>query len=196
SRGGTSRSEGGGHRGPTCVRVGETSLVSLLPDQTNQAQTVDATPTLYWYIPPTPASAAEFVLTDDQGEILYLQEIALPEQPGVVKLTLPIEAALVVGSRYRWIFSLMCDESAPSRNTYVSGYIERTTLSSLARTRLRTAEPLEQAQIFAQSNIWHDALDRVAQVRKHRQDAWEGLLASVGLSAIAQEPFQDCCTAK
>ncbi len=196
SRGGTSRSEGGGHRGPTCVKVGETPLMSLLPKQASQAQTVDSTPTLYWYIPSTPASSAEFALTDEAGEVLYLAMIVLPEQSGVVKLRLPGEAALEVGASYRWTFSLLCDQSAPSRNVYVSGRIKRTSLSSPALTRLQGADPLEQAKIFAQSNIWHDTLDRVAQVRRDRQDEWEELLISAGLSAIAQEPFQDCCTAK
>ncbi len=194
SRGGTSRSEGGGHRGPACVRPGATPLMPLLPNRATRAQTVDPTPALYWYIPPTPAQTAEFMLTDHQGEVWYMTTVDLPKQPGVVKLTLPQAAALEKGSTYQWTFSLLCDEEEPSRNTYVSGSIERTTLSASALTQLQTSDPLQQAQVFAQSKIWHDTLDRVAQIRPQRQSEWEELLTSVGLSVIAQEPFQDCCT--
>lgn len=187
---------GGGHRGPVCIEPGTPSLMSLLPSQSRSAQTINPTPTLYWYIPATLAQTAEFVLTDDQGEMAYMTTVNLPQQAGVVKLTLPSEAALKVGPTYQWTFSLLCDEFQPSRNPHVIGSIERTVLSPSMQAQLQTADPLEQAQVFAQSKIWHDTLERVAQVRHYRQDEWEELLTSVGLSMIAQEPFQDCCTTK
>ncbi|MGF1601764.1 MAG: DUF928 domain-containing protein [Thermosynechococcaceae cyanobacterium] len=196
SRDGPARSEGGGHRGPACISPHSTPLLALLPSQTQQAQTVDSTPTLYWYIPPTPAQQAEFVLINSQGDLTYQATIRLPQQSGIMRLTLPKEAALAIDKTYQWTFSLLCDEQEPSRNSYVSGDIKRTTLSSAIQTQLQTADPFKQAQVLAQSKIWYDTLDRVAQVRSQRQEEWVELLTSVGLSAIATEPFQDCCTAQ
>lgn len=196
SRDGPARSEGGGHRGPACISPNVTPLLSLVPHQTQQAQTIDPTPTLYWYIPPTPAQQAEFILVNGEGDLTYQTTIRLPQQSGIMRLKLPQEAALEIDKTYQWTFSLLCDQEEPSRNTYVSGNIRRTTLSSAIQTQLQTADPFRQAQVLAKSKIWYDTLDRVAQVRSQRQEEWVELLTSVGLSAIATEPFQDCCMAQ
>lgn len=197
SRDGPERSEGGGHRSPACININAMPLLPLLPDQTQQAQaTADPTPTLYWYIPPTLAQKAEFVLVNGQGDLKYQTTITLPPQSGIVRLTLPEAAALEVEVPYRWTLSLLCNEEQPSRNPHVFGDIKRILLSSSAQTQLQTTDPLKQAQVLAQFKLWYDTLDRVAQIRLQRQDEWVELLTSVGLSAIAQEPFQDCCTAR
>lgn len=199
NRGAPKATTGGGSRGEdtTCIsaKENEPSLIALMPNRENAGKTAAATPTLYWYIPESTATSGEFVLLDEDDNEAYQTTFALPGQPGIVKLSIPTTASLKTGKRYSWSFSLICDSQYRNRDQYVEGVIEYTELNWDLKEQLKNATPLEKARLYAESAVWHETFDTVAQLRSENPTEWEELLTSVGLEVIAQAPFRDCCIA-
>ncbi|MBD2664324.1 hypothetical protein B6N60_01123 [Richelia sinica FACHB-800] len=197
-RGAPQRTIGGGTRSPSCLSLeeGKPSLTAVMPTKENAGQTISEHPTFYWYVPKTTAKMGEFVLIDDQGEEIHKANVKLPDIASIVRFSLPNTTSLKIGKNYQWYFTMLCDTDDWSQNQFVSGSIQRTTLSSSLDNYLDRSAPLKQAKIYAQYKIWYDTLDRVAQIRTQQPAEWEELLESVDLKAIAKEPIFDCCIPK
>jgi hypothetical protein len=198
NRGTPQRTGAGGRRGSSCIPTnnGQQSLTALMPTWDNQGKTVKDNFILYVYVPKTTTKTGEFVVIDDQGNDIYQTNFTPPTQPGIVQMTIPASASLKVGKKYQWYFTLICDPDDRSKDEYVSGLVERTTLGTLLNNSLKQASPLKQAEIYAQKNIWHDTIQNVASVRTEYPEVWRDLLKSVGLEKFAKEPFIDVVTTK
>src|SRR5919199_274396 len=202
--GAPSRTAGGGQRGgpsggPSCV-TGRIPLTALAPSN-NLGTTVSGNPTLFWYVPQTEAKSAKFMMIDNQGNEFYTTTLPLKGTPGVVKLSLPANVSLQPGKNYIWRLELNCDLENPSEQKFVRGLVKRTELNVEQKTQLAAAtEPLQKAQVYADAKVWQETLTILAQLRSTRPndpritDAWQELLMSVQLNAIATEPLVDCCT--
>lgn len=198
NRGAPKTTAGGGSRGDsnscTNVKEGEIPLVALMPNRENVGKTATATPTLYWYIPQTTATEGEFVLLDQDKNEVYQTSFVLPSKPGVVKLSIPAKL-LKPSNSYSWSFMIICDSQYRNRDKYVEGVIEYAELDSVIKSQLEQQTPLEQAKLYAENKIWFETLNTIAQLRAKNPLEWEELLKSVGLEAIAPEPFAYCFTA-
>ncbi|NET35663.1 MAG: DUF928 domain-containing protein [Cyanothece sp. SIO1E1] len=192
-RGAPGRTIGGGIRGDSCIDTKGTPLTALMPgDQV--AKTVTPHPTFFWYVPETTAKQAEFFISDESGNKVYQGTILLAETPGVLKMQLPETSLdLETNQNYYWEFAIICDPLDRTRDAYVQGMIQRTELNLDLQTRLGEADLLERAQLYAKEQIWQDTLTIAAQLWRPNRYIWVGLLNSVGLDAIAQEPLVDCC---
>jgi hypothetical protein len=188
-RGAPARTTGGGSRGSSCVAEGETPLVALMPTRNNVGTTVTAHPTLFWYIPQSRAQLAEFVLINSLGEEVYLATVTLAGTPGILKLDLPETVALEIGQDYLWQFAIICDSQDRESDVFVRGLLQRRELSRNLQNQLKSATGLEQAQIYANAEIWHDSLAMIAELRSSEPVEWEELLNSIGLLDIATSPF-------
>ncbi|WP_238360609.1 DUF928 domain-containing protein [Iningainema tapete] len=156
-------------------------------------------PTLWVYVPyiKGSASTAEFVLQDDEdANPIYQTNIALPDAPGVIGISLPASApGLKVGKPYRWFVNVYCDPQKPDSLIYVEGMIQRVNQSQAIAQQLKSAQPKQQVDIYAQNGLWYDAITTLAQLRqKNPQDGtlvaeWKDLLDSVGLSDVAAKPL-------
>jgi hypothetical protein len=184
-----------------CVKGG-IPLTALTPTN-NLVTTVSGNPTLFWYVPQTEAKSAQFEVVDNQEHTVYQTTLAVNGTPGVVKLSLPATVSLETGKDYSWSLALICNTGDPSDDSFVKGRIKRTELSSEQETQLAQAtEPLKKAQVYAEAKIWQETLTILAQLRDERPNdsnvtaAWEELLKSVQLEAIAKEPLVKCCTAQ
>lgn len=189
------------------VRSGENScvtrdkpLAALVP-KNNVWTTVSENPTLVWYIPQTGATSAEVVITDDRNNDVYWATLTLKGLPGVVQFTPPKTVILEPGKDYTWILALSCDPDYSTDTFYIQGLLERTELTAEQKAKLAQAkEPLNQAQVFADAQIWQEALVTLAQLRRDNPNdpkiaqEWKELLESVDLEALATEPLVDCCT--
>ncbi|MTJ53166.1 DUF928 domain-containing protein [Anabaena sp. UHCC 0253] len=197
-RGAPERTVGGGRRGTSCITLdkGKPSLTALMPTRDNVGNTTSDTPSLYVYVPKNTAKTGEFVLMDEIGDEIYKANFPMPNRAGIVKLNIPKTVPLKVSQRYQWYFTIACDLEDWSRNEFVKGSIQRIALSSSVNSSLTKAEPLKQAKILAQYNVWHDTLDKIAQVRTQKPSEWKELITSVGLQDIVNEPILDCCQAK
>jgi len=155
-------------------------------------------PSWLFYVPYIKNSAypAEFVLQDQQSNPIYQKAIALPERPGVIRVSLPANAPpLEVGKQYRWFFSIYCDQQKESPPIYVEGVIQRVNLKQATVQELNTAEPLKRFAIYAQNGIWYEALTTLAELRQKNpkntavQSEWQNLLGSIRLDKLAAEPI-------
>lgn len=202
SVGGPRRAVGGGTRGPVQACVTSASPLTVLSPHSNVVTTVSAQPTLYWYIPRTQAKVADFLVYDEQGQIVYQTPIALKGIPGVVKLRLPRTLALEMGQEYDWKLALRCNSTDEGENVAVGGTLKRTALTSTQKDQLAAAkQPIKQAEVYAKAGIWQETISILAQLRHERPSdrnvnaAWKELLESVDLKDIANAPLVECCRA-
>jgi hypothetical protein len=211
--------EGGISRGAdaTASCAGEPVTVTSLLPKTNVAQlaaaekaeieiekTVAERPTFFIHVSQTSAQEAEFILKkkigeDNNGQPVYDEDkfvdqtVALPKNPGIVSISLPADAAaLEVGSSYYWTFQVICEPTDRTKDVTVDGAVQRIELDSSLANKLQQAEPRDRPGIYAEAEIWTDALSTLADLRKANpndqqlQDDWNDLLSSVGLDKVAQ----------
>ncbi len=182
------RTASGGRRGDSCTEAGALPATALVP-QNNLVTTVSETPTLFFYIPQTKMKTAELVLMDNEGNEFFQSKIALSGKSGVMKVVVPSTVKLEENKTYRWEFSIICNTQDRMGDSYIQGMLQRTPLSRELKTKLGAAKPLQQAELLAKAKIWHESLAIAAQLRPTNPTAWEELLKSVGLGAIATKPF-------
>ncbi len=198
NRGAPKITSGGGTRSDdtSCISTQEgiLPLVALMPNRENKAKTASKTPNLYVYIPQTTATEGEVVIVDENEQEVYFSQFTLPTQPGMVKVTLPV--AFEAGKSYNWSFMVICDSRYRNRDKFVEGVIEFVDLDSKVENQLKTASPLEKAQLYADSTLWFEAFDIVAQTRAENPTTWQELLNSVGLDMLVDAPILNCCQAK
>jgi hypothetical protein len=195
-RGLPGRREGGGTRGGCLAQ--QPALTALMPN-TNIGLTVTEYPSFFWYVPQNSAAAGEFVLLDQSNAEVYKTIVPVSQQAGVVSVKLPSDgsvSALEVDQSYRWYFSLICDPLDRSADAFTSGWIKRVEPSSTLTQELATATAEEKPLIYAQADIWYDALAALVQLRHDQPqnpalvNQWETLLSSVGLEQIAHQPLR------
>jgi hypothetical protein len=198
------RTAGGGMRGSACTTKG-TPLTALVPgDGVNTLAGNRAT--LFVYVPTVGAvikngkpvvdtrgnkvyPKAELTVTDEMGNDVGTKEVALTGKPGVLQVSLPEKATLQPNKKYFWEFAIVCDAEDRTKDQVVQGLLQRVQLSSEVQTALKGATPLKQAELYAKAKIWQETLVTAAQLRNTNPKAWEDLLNSVGLKALAKEPF-------
>jgi len=194
---------GGAKRG-LCPQV-KTDLTALVPF-TQEPSTITnvwslttaAHPTFWFYVPYSQnfVYPVEFVVEDQASKQIYQKAIALPNQPGIMSISLPADTApLAVNKQYRWFFTVYCDQNKQSPPVYVEGVVKRVNLNPAITQQLQKATPLQQFAIYAQHGIWHEAITTLAQLlRKNPQDPtletqWQDLLTSIHLGNVAKEPI-------
>lgn len=174
-------------------------------------------PTLFWYLEsPAPAVSAKFLLVKGseslgkQRQIVHEATLQLPETAGIVSLPWPeASPALEVGAQYQWYLSFSCDPAATEPDSQLSGWLlRRSPQESLSASKLSDLDTAKaesdlrtQAQIFAESGIWQDALMAMVQLRQEAasspgqsrspnfEQEWERFLASAGLESVSASPL-------
>lgn len=177
-----------------CSEWGKTPLTALMPAN-NRGTTVNARPTLFWYLPKSIARSAELVIVDENRNKVYQTTIAVPSNPGIVQLRLPTTVSLEVGKTYLWELALICEPENRGVDEFVQGEIQRVPLDAALEETLARSDALERAQLYARASIWHETVNTLAQLRNSHPGEWEQLLRSVGLAAISSQPLVPCCTA-
>lgn len=197
------RTGGGGTRdlSKSCI-PGNTSLTVLAPIN-NLVTTLSTNPTLFWYVPQTTAKFAQLLIDDEQGNDIYQATLTLEGTPGVVKVSLPSSISLETDKNYRSVFALVCNPEDRFQDVWAEGWLKRTQLNLQQKTQLAEAkEPLQQIEVYTQAKVWQEPLTLLAQLHQDRPqdstitEAWQKLLDSVGLEAIATAPMVECCTAQ
>ncbi|MCT7948627.1 DUF928 domain-containing protein [Ancylothrix sp. C2] len=199
-RGAPPRTADGGSRGCGLVKPGQKGLTALTPGN-SLPLTVSEKPTFFWYVPASTAVRLEFTLMDEtDSQVIYTTKIPLPSKAGIVGFTLPKTnaPALKIGKMYHWYLAMVCDSNDRTGDTVVDGWIERTVQSASLTEQLNQANSLsEQAAVYADAGIWHEAVSTLAKLRQNQPEnqellnSWERLLRSVELERFAQEPVVD-----
>ncbi|MEG4351568.1 DUF928 domain-containing protein [Microcoleus sp. LAD1_D3] len=180
-----------------CASISQLGLTALVP--TNKiGRTVFDYPTFFFYLPPTEAESAEFILKDQSGNQIYKQDLTISNLSGVIGVSIPTNknvAPLEVGKSYTWNFTVICDSQDRSADQIQIGTVRRVELSADIRRQLDQADPRQKTFIYAENGIWQDALSTLAAARRDQPNDttfkadWESLLDSVKLGEIAQEPI-------
>ncbi|MGB3405439.1 MAG: DUF928 domain-containing protein [Microcoleaceae cyanobacterium] len=169
---------------------GDTPLTALIPEETEAQKTISPRPQLFLYVPQTSAEMIEFQLFDQEGNDVYIDTVKLSKTPGILQISLPEDVALEVGQTYNWNVFVSCDSEDPTAVESIQGEIERVAVSEDLKTQIEaTSEPLKQAELYAQQRIWQDTLMLMVSLKESNPAAWEQLLTSVGLEAIATVPI-------
>ena len=196
---GARSSAGGGTRGnddeDKICTTGDIPLTALIPNEIDAETTVSANPDLFVFVPENTAKQGQFIMVDEDGKEVYLNTFDIPNEAGIVQVSLPETVTLEVGQTYKWQFVVLCSADNPNQVEFVEGKIKRTELSEDLKTQIEAAtEPLEQAKLYAQERIWQDTLMILAKLRESHTTEWEQFLKSVGLDAvIASVPLTPCC---
>jgi len=180
-----------------CASSSQLSLTALVP-KNKIGRTVSDYPTFFFYLPPTEAELAEFILEDESGNQIYQQDLTIKNLSGVIGVSIPANTnvpPLEVGKNYTWKFTVVCDPDDRSSDQLESGIVRRVELSADILSQLEKADPRQKTFIYAQNGIWQDALSNLAVARRANPNApvfqtdWESLLDSVTLGSIAKEPI-------
>lgn len=192
--------QGGATRGP-CVQEPNLDLkLTALVREGTVGSTASAYPSFYWYVPKSEAKKVQFVLMDDKDNKVYETEFTINGTPGgIARIDIPASASvspLEVGKQYYWELTVMCNPDEYDFSSYmiVDGWIKRVEPDPTLASRLEQATPEERLNLYATNRYWYDTVDALAELRRMRPNdtslvaAWEKLLQSVDLNAIARQP--------
>ncbi|MGL5942941.1 MAG: DUF928 domain-containing protein [Waterburya sp.] len=192
STGGASRSHG------QCINQAENSALpfaALIPTSA-LGLTVASHPTLLAYLPETNASKVLFSWQDENNQEHYQTILPIENKTGIISLTLPEDAPpLEVGKNYQWALAVMCDGRLQPDSPMIQGQIKRVEITSSLSDRLKNANPLETAALYAEAGIWYETVATLAQLTANQpnnsdiKSNWQNLLTSVGLEKVATTPL-------
>lgn len=198
--GAPSRTAGAGTRSSerSCPVVGK-PLTALLPTS-RFGVTVTPYPAFFVYVPAlspqTPPLPVEFLLEDSNGNEIYKANFQTNGTSGIVTLNLPAQgglAPLEVGQNYKWSFSIICQGNERSRDISVEGWVKRVALNPALGNQLKLASPQKQVELYAEAELWQDALATLVQLRRSYPNdsaialSWQKLMSAAGLDNLAQE---------
>ncbi len=194
------RSSGGASRdGNICGFTSKASknvtLTPLIPT-TNIGLTVAEHPRIFVYVPGTKAQKALFTLEDDGGKTYYQTTLNLPQKQGVMEVKVPTSVpALQKDKNYKWSLVMICTEELETDSPWVGGWIRRVEDNRTLSSQNSIPISLDLISKLAETGIWYDSLSMLAELRRSQpnnlslNNAWEELLKSADLNAIANEPL-------
>ncbi len=159
-QGSASSTLSGGRRGTSASACALDSLapdpaITLLVPEGATGLTTKAQPTLSWYLESENVAEMTFMLSHpEQATPIHTQHISASE--GLVEVSLPDSAALEVGTRYRWMVFLTCNNG--ENEVHARSFVERVAEDSVA-TDISSLSETQQAEAYAESGIWYDALN-------------------------------------
>lgn len=176
------------------------ALILLTPNQ-QPGQTASTRPSFAWFVRDAAAVPLEFRLYERQQNnrfklVTEIKGDQLKSSPGIMVLSLnDIATELTVGKRYRWQVELVCNPGRPSGNLFAESEFEVVSLQPALKTQLDHAQdPLAQANLFAQADLWYDALETTLGSMSHQtqlQHLRLSLLRQVSTNTVEQQLLQN-----
>lgn len=187
----------GGSRSQTCI-LNRNNLTALMP-KNSLALTASASPTFFFYLPPTTEpQPVEFVLRDGDDNLLYETTFTVSNKSGIISFTLPTSETtdyLKNNRDYHWYFSLICNRENRSQDMVVEGFVRRVEISSALALEIERSQPSERLDLYLEAGLWHEALAVMAQLQRSERidlaisEKWSKMLHSIELDSLAAEPF-------
>lgn len=170
--------------------------------------TAQAYPILFLHVSENSALTAEVVIEDSQENIVYSAVVELPDQNvsqdnprprGFIGIDLSQNATdlqtppLEPSETYLWKVQLILDQTNPSANPFVTGWITRIddTENNCLNNLINSENNSEIPWIYAENGIWYSTLSSIASNYLEQSDSqdWITLLNSVGYNQIANDPI-------
>lgn len=160
-------------------------------------RTLEEYPSFWIYVPQLTDSSykAEFILQDERDRDIYRAFFNLPSKSGILNIKLPPQPphSLKIAQKYHWYVKIFCgDKNEKSGYIFVDAWIKRVAITPELEEQLST-ENANRYQIFIDNNIWHDAIDNLAEVQHNnlKKDRWNQLLSELGLSDLIDRRILD-----
>lgn len=176
-----------------CVADNSHDMIAIIPENT-VALTASTSPKLFFYIPETNKSKTlEFVLRNEDDKLLY-EAFLTTNGRGIISVEVPAEVQanlLQEKQNYHWYLSMICNSEQRSQDLVVEGWMRPEEIDSTTKKQLAEANVVEQADLYHQQGLWHDALSVLADNKNNYsvEAKWTELLDSVGLRELASEPL-------
>ncbi|OUL24649.1 hypothetical protein BV372_28790 [Nostoc sp. T09] len=210
-----SRKGGGTRDGHSCSALEiKERLIALIPAIESEPAishvwglTVEASPTLWFYVPylPKDIKVGELELWDETNpeprnyQQIYQGTFTVTGTPGAIALSLPSSVKLEADKNYHWYLSLNMNCNGEKQSVDVNGWIERVKFNNNLAVQQPSAER-NQVILYAQNGIWYNAITLLAQLRRRHPQTetlladWKQLLGDVGLEEFANKAITPCCT--
>jgi hypothetical protein len=175
-------------------RSGNSATLVAVQSSSQKTLTAATAPTVFIYISNTTASEGIFVLKDENDNDIARMTVALPDQPGIVRIQLPesmMSETLQVGKEYQWVFSPVSNNQSGINTTFINGWIERIELSPNQISRLENTDTLGAVDLYAEAELWQDALTTLAEFAETNPNnstleaKWNNLLNQAGMGNLA-----------
>jgi len=167
-------------------------LTALVP-QSLKGATASASPTLFFAVPAISAKTSiEFVLRDQNDQLVYERTVPGLGQAGILPMTLPPNT-LKSSQDYHWYLSVVCNNRDRAYDLVVEGFVQRLALDPNQKPNTDLAN---QIKFYQTQNLWQDQLALLAELKRDRPNdpevthLWQQTLKSVNLDeAIAANPL-------
>lgn len=187
---------GGGRGCGTAIPVQSDvpNLILLAPQ--GSKQTVSTRPTFAWFVRDAAPVAMEFRLyaQTESNRYQLIKEEKFQSSPGIMVMSLDQTAPELAIGKYRWQVVLVCDPDRPSSNLFATSEIEVVSLPRDLKTRLeQSRDPMSQASIYAEANLWYDALGSAidSSIKTALKDSRLALLDKMGLNNTERQRVQE-----
>ena len=193
------RSSGGRGCGTSTPIHSDAPALILLAPGGKAGQTASTRPTFAWFVRDEASLPVEFRLYEQDNDrfklVKEIKDERLRSVPGIMVMSaagaLP---ELTIGKRYRWQVELVCNPNRPSGNLFAEAVIDVVPLQVGLKNQLaQTRDRLNQAQLYAQANLWYDVLktaftppSSATQLQALRQS----LLGNVAIDATERQLLQ------
>jgi hypothetical protein len=142
------------------------------------------------------APAVELVLMDANRKPVYSALYPLMKSaesvvgaPGIMSLTVANLYPMKIGQDYYWQLRVRCDytEADRSEDLFVEGRLKRVEPDPTLALRIQQATPKERVALYANAQLWHEALATLVELKRDRPNdtelavTWDKLLTSMGL---------------
>jgi hypothetical protein len=173
------------------------ALLALLPDNF-YGTTLKERPTIMVHLPASTAEQGLFVLKNEEQEVLFEMNVAVPAQGGVIAVELPESApALALEQTYEWFFALQVDGELTPSSPFVEGWIKRIDESPRRSTQAQAtphSAAIDRIAALGAQGIWYDTVAELALLQAREESPaiaqhWQELLESVGLVELAATPI-------
>ena len=188
------RTAGGGSRDqdwcPTHSPHHGVSLVPLVA-MAEQNTTTEERPSFLFYIANQSLDKLLLSVKDEEGTYDYQAFIPIPNESGVLKISLPDDAPpLRVNKTYEWGIAIACTASLRPDDPFVLGQVQR-----IASPDMIQKSPTDQLAWYASHNVWYDTINLLAVMRAEEPDnpnlttSWNHILRDVGLEEFTTAPL-------
>jgi hypothetical protein len=182
--------------------------IALIPKEGLSA-TTSTYPTLFFRMPSVAANKplpAKFTLLDGDRAI-YRTNFQLVGERRTIGISLPSTEKLpplTIDKNYRWSLTIQCSTAnQESVRIDLAGMIRRVVPDALLAAKLQALSespttpnnPLQLAELYAESEIWQDALMQIVSARKLQPNnpqvtaQWQSLLESAQLNSVVNDPL-------
>ena len=182
---------GAGTRNPNELRCSpeEEQITALMP-KGNYGLTLQASPSIYFYLPQTKAKQVVLAIQDETEAYHEIAFLPISQYSQIVNFQLPEDKpALTPGKFYKWKLTLVCGDIPDVEDPKLEGWLKRVDSNDLA-IEICQEDAISKLDWYGKNGYWYDLLLQLEQIQQaNPQDSdltalWQDLLDRVKFGGI------------